>query len=84
MNHMNRKVFKGHMLIYFMKKTIKPKTKEIARIVWYLECPKCKKEITGNYEEQAIRNLESHLKRHKRVSAIKKQKEIKKESKKTQ
>ena len=48
-----------------MKKQ-EPKTKEVPRIVWYLECHICKKEITGNYREQALRNLELHVEKHKR------------------
>jgi len=47
---------------------IKIKTKEVPRIVWYIICPECKKEITGNYEEQALRNMKAHLKKHKRNS----------------
>ena len=49
-----------------MKKQLQPKQKEVPRIIWFLECPKCKKEISGNYEAQAIRNLESHLGKHKK------------------
>lgn len=47
-------------------KNQKPKQKEVSRIVWFLKCPKCPKEITGNYEAQAIRNMESHLEKHKK------------------
>ena len=51
---------------FIIKMKQKPKTKEVPRIVWYLVCPKCKKEISGNYEAQAITNLEAHLNKHKK------------------
>lgn len=60
------KAYKPHMRLYIMVKQ-NPKQKEVTRIVWSLECPKCKKEITGNYEAQAIRNLESHLDKHNKL-----------------
>lgn len=44
----------------------KPKTREVKRTIWYLKCPECKKEITGNYEKQAITNFQNHLNKHKR------------------
>lgn len=40
--------------------------KEVPRIVWYLICPICKKEISGNYKDQAYRNLKNHMDKHKK------------------
>lgn len=66
MRHMNRKVFKGHMRSYINMKNTKPKQRQVTRTIWYLKCPKCKKEITGNYEAQANLNLNNHLQKHKK------------------
>ena len=62
-----------------MEKQPKLKTKEIPRIVWFAICPECKKEISGNCEENAIRNLTQHLERHK---LLKLKKEVKNEKRK--
>ena len=50
-----------------MKKQSEIKTKEVPRIVWYFTCEECGKEISGNYEKQAISNLNSHMEKHSKI-----------------
>ena len=45
---------------------IRVQVKEVSKVVWYALCPKCGREICGNYKDQAIRNLKTHLKKHER------------------
>ena len=45
---------------------IRVQVKEVSKVVWYTLCPKCGREICGNYKDQAIRNLKTHLKKHER------------------
>ena len=45
---------------------MKTKTKEEIRIVHYIYCPICKKEIKGSVPSQVEYNLKLHLEKHKK------------------
>lgn len=54
------------MPVFNMTKISQLKTREVPRTIWYVLCPICKKEISGNHENQAITNVERHILKHKK------------------
>jgi len=64
---MHRKIYKGHMPKYIMKKGNEIKSRDKVIKTYYICCPICDEEIKGNSASHVEFNLKLHIEKHNQL-----------------